>query len=163
MVRKIQEKDKVCQSDIVNYEDISIMDIIEETLLDRGCQIVSSDMTVSKKELEDTALYLYSLKSNSTNKLYVGIVIDKQCVINDLASDKTSKRVKVPVEIYNKVKQINDSYKKHKTCSDVQISDTAYKKLIAEDILWLEENTKHCCEKDHIITVLKQSIDLLYK
>lgn len=183
MKRKINDKDRSCESMLKYYEDMSVVDIIEETLLARGCGIVSSDMTVSKAELEKTALYLYGLKASATNKLYVGLVIDRCCLQNDLASDKSDKRVRVPEVIYNKCKKINDSFKSKaketvideslkdlKTTDDIikaieskMMDQSSYQKLIDGDIEWLMKNTEHSVERDHIIDVLKSSVKLYYK
>lgn len=43
------------------------------------------------------------------------------------------------------------------------ISKEAYEKLINEDIEWLVNNTEQTLERDHIVSVLKQSIKLLYE
>lgn len=45
----------------------------------------------------------------------------------------------------------------------IKINKESYEKLIQEDIVWLIHNTEQSSEQDHIITVLTQSVDLLYK
>lgn len=44
--------------------------------------------------------------------------------------------------------------------SEVHLTRKAYTKLIDEDIEWLEQNTPPCLERDHIIFVLKESINM---
>lgn len=45
----------------------------------------------------------------------------------------------------------------------IKINKESYEKLIQEDIVWLIHNTEQSSEQDHIIAVLTQSVDLLYK
>lgn len=45
----------------------------------------------------------------------------------------------------------------------IKINKESYEKLIQEDIVWLIANTEQSLEQDHIISVLTQSVDLLYK
>lgn len=65
-----------------------------------------------KKYLEETALYLYGLKVNATNKLYVSYSLDIYWRRNDLLLTGVGEYVVVPEDIYNECKKINDSYKK---------------------------------------------------
>ena len=43
-----------------------------------------------------------------------------------------------------------------------KLNKSAYQKLIYEDIDWLKKNTPHTLERDHIIQVLRDSIDRYY-
>lgn len=43
------------------------------------------------------------------------------------------------------------------------INKKCYKKIIQEDIDWLEENTNDCLDRRHIIFVLKDSVEYYYK
>lgn len=113
MKRKVDEKNKVGRELLECYEDIDIFDVIRETLLCKGEGVVF-DGKIPKKFLEDSALYLYGLKAGATNKLYVGMTLDKQIIRNDLADKKSDKYVKVPKDIYDEVKFINDKYRKGK-------------------------------------------------
>lgn len=38
----------------------------------------------------------------------------------------------------------------------VSLSDSAYCELIQKDIDWLLENTEHCLERTHIISILRE-------
>lgn len=114
MNRRIEPKNRVEKEVIETYESIDLFAVIKETLLCRGERVVSGDLYISKSLLEDSALYLYDLKANSTNKLYVGMIIDKLCLRNDLCHEKSDKLVKVPIEIYEEVKTINDKYRNRK-------------------------------------------------
>ena len=110
--RRIDSNNRVEKELLKTYESIDIFAVIKETLLCKGEKVVSKDFFIPKKLLEDSALYLYELKANSTNKLYIGMTIDKLCLRNDLCHEKSDKLVKVPKEIYDEVKSINDKYRK---------------------------------------------------
>lgn len=109
MNKKVNTKDFVEKDLIKTYEEIDGLTVIEELLLFKGCEIAGATKIVHKKYLDDMALIVYNLKVNPTNRLYVGMQLDKFYLRNDLVCD--SGRVKVPVEIYNRVKTLNDSYK----------------------------------------------------
>lgn len=111
MDKRIGNKDRVSKETIQVYQQINIYDVIKETLLCKGVEICTDDRLVAKKYLEDSALYLYELKANSTNRLHVGLTIDRLCQQNGLCSEKSDKWVKVPEDIYDEVKAINDRYK----------------------------------------------------
>lgn len=113
MKRKVDDRNKVSKELLECYEDIDIFDVIRETLLCKGEGVVF-DGKIHKKLLEDFALYLYGLKAGTTNKLYVGMTLDKQIIRNDLADQKSDKYVKVPKEIYDEVKSINDKFRRRK-------------------------------------------------
>ena len=112
MSKKIEDKNKVDKKTISTYEEIDIFDVIKETLLCKGEQVCSNDGFIQKKLLEDSALYLYDLKCNATNKLFVGLTIDRLCLRNGLCHERKDALVKVPCHIYNEVKSINDQYRK---------------------------------------------------
>lgn len=112
MDKKIENKDRVNKDTIQVYQQIDIMDVIRETLLCKGVEVCTNERLVAKKYLEDSALYLYELKANSTNRLHVGMTIDRLCQINGLCVEKSNKWVEVPKNIYDEVKTINDSYKR---------------------------------------------------
>lgn len=117
MEKKIENKDRVSKETIQVYQQINIYDVIRETLLCKGVEICTSDRLLAKKYLEDSALYLYELKANSTNRLHVGMSIDRLCQMSGLCTEKGNKWVKVPKSIYDEVKEINDSYKR---CQDIE-------------------------------------------
>ena len=110
-MRRIDDKNRVDSLTLETYENINLFDVIRETLLCKGVGAVSSNGYISKKLLEDSALYLYDLKANATNRLFVGLTIDRLCQMNGLAHEKSDKCVKVPVDIYNEVSAINNRYK----------------------------------------------------
>lgn len=109
MERKIDKVNFVEPALIKTYQEINGFDVIEELLLFKGVEIAGSARAVHKKYLDDAALILYGLKVNATNLLYVGMQLDKFYQRNGLVCD--SGRVKVPKDIYDKVKALNDSYK----------------------------------------------------
>jgi hypothetical protein len=46
--------------------------------------------------------------------------------------------------------------------SEVHLTREAYEELINQDIEWLIKNTDQSLERDHIISVLKDSVDIYY-
>lgn len=114
-MKEIENKNKVDINTIKKYDEINGHDVIRETLLYKGCEICSEKSSVrylQKKHLEETALYLYGLKVNATNKLYVGYALDIYWRRNDLLPIDKSGYIVVPEDIYNECKKINDSYRK---------------------------------------------------
>lgn len=111
-MRRIDDKNRVDASTLEAYENINLLDVIRETLLCKGVGVVNSDRYIYKKLLEDSALYLYDLKANATNRLFVGLTIDRLCQVHGLAHEKSDKLVMVPVDIYNEVNEINNCYKR---------------------------------------------------
>lgn len=43
-----------------------------------------------------------------------------------------------------------------------KLNKCAYTELIEQNIAWLDRNASRCLEKEHIIAVLRRSIDLEY-
>lgn len=109
MEKIVNTKDFVPADIIKTYQQINGHDVIEELLLFKGVEVAGAARVVHKKYLEETALVLYGLKVNATNKLYVGLHLDKYYRRAGLVCD--SGRIKVPSDIYDKVKKLNDSYK----------------------------------------------------
>jgi hypothetical protein len=91
------------------YEEIDGLKVIEELLLYKGIEVAGANKTVSAKLLDEMALVTYGLKVNSTNKLYVGMNLDKFYKRAGLTCD--SGKIKVPTDIYNRVKELNDKFK----------------------------------------------------
>ena len=115
MENKINLIDFVGQDLIKNYQQIDGFVVIKELLLHKGVGIVNTSKTVSLKDLEYMALVVYGLKSNKTNCLYVGLHLDKFYLRNDLIALQNG-RIKVPLDIFDEVKRINDKYRlKHET------------------------------------------------
>lgn len=46
--------------------------------------------------------------------------------------------------------------------SEIHLTREAYEELINQDIEWLVKNTDQSLERDHIIEVLKDSVDIYY-
>lgn len=105
---KIKSTSRVDAETIEAYSEIDGLVVIEELLLYKGCDIVIGG-AVWLKDLDDMALVCYNLKVNATNRLYVGMRLDKFYHRNSLKM--TNGRVRVPQEIYDRVKELNDSYK----------------------------------------------------
>ncbi len=87
--------------------------VIEEFLLTKGEQIVSKEMKIPFKPLIDFGIIVYQMKANATNKLAMKFDLEKffmrKC--SGEISGTETKYVKVPQEIYDKVKGINDQYR----------------------------------------------------
>lgn len=114
-MKAIENKNRVDIKTIEKYDEINGHDVVRETLLFKGCEICSEKASVrylQKKYLEETALYLYGLKVNATNRLYVSYVLDRYWRRNDLLPFDVKGYVIVPEDIYDECKKINDSYKK---------------------------------------------------
>jgi hypothetical protein len=110
MMQKLTNpQDFVDKETIKAYEEIDGFKVIEELLLNKGVEIAGSTKTVCMKHLERMALITYNFKLNATNKLYVGMKLDKFYLRNCLTT--TSGKIKVPNDIYDRVKKLNDSYK----------------------------------------------------
>jgi hypothetical protein len=94
--------------------------VVEEFLLTKGEQIVNSEMHIPFKPLVDFALILYSKKANATNRLAMKFDLERffmrRCAGELRGVD--FKEVKVPTEIFQKVKSINDQYRNGKTIED---------------------------------------------
>lgn len=45
----------------------------------------------------------------------------------------------------------------------IEISKTCYEKVIKEDIEWLKKNTPNCLDREHIIEVLNDSTNWIFK
>lgn len=100
----------VSQEQIRAYEEIDGLKVIEELLLFKGVEIATNGKCVSGKALDDMALVAYGLKVNSTNRLYVGMHLDKFYRRAGLVL--SGGKIRVPADIYDRVKEINDKYKK---------------------------------------------------
>lgn len=108
-MKPVNKNDLVDSETIKLYSEIDGLKVIEEALLFKGEQIAGEKMCVSDKLLIDTALVTYGLKSNATNKLYVGLHLDR--IYRRLGLSIGTGKVKVPKPIYDRVKELNDSYR----------------------------------------------------
>lgn len=108
-MKSVLVSDKITTKELKLYDDINGLDVIEECLLFKGIEVAGASKIINIKHLESAAHILYGLKVNATNKLYVGFYLDRFYHRAGLLCD--SGRVKVPIDIYNKVKDINDKYK----------------------------------------------------
>jgi hypothetical protein len=91
--------------------------VIEEFLLTKGEQVVSSDMQIPFKPLIDFALITYGMKANATNRLAMRFDLEKffmrKCAGELRGTDYNT--VKVPQTIFDRVKNINDQYRTHES------------------------------------------------
>lgn len=115
-MKPINKKDFVEDEYLKTYEQIDGLKVIEDLLLFKGVEIAGANKIVHLKYLDDMALVSYNLKVNATNRLYVGLHLDKFYRRAGLTCD--SGRIKVPIDIYNRVKELNDSYKTKSNQSD---------------------------------------------
>jgi hypothetical protein len=88
--------------------------VIEEFLLTKGEDIVSKKMEIPFKPLIDFGLICYSKKANATNRLAMKFDLEKFFMRNGCGLIKgwETTSVKVPQEIFDRVKLVNDQYRK---------------------------------------------------
>ena len=108
-MKTIDHKEFVDTRTLKTYDEIDGLKVIEELLLTKGEAIAGATRCVLLKHLEEMALVVYNLKSSATNKLYVGMRLDKFYLRNGMVT--SSGKIKVPADIYDRVKEINDSYR----------------------------------------------------
>lgn len=108
-MKLIEDKNKVSSELIKIYEEIDGLLVIEELLLHKG-ENFAKDLRLQRKHIDQMALIVYGLKSNETNKLYVGYSLDRFFRNKDLVTPNGM--IKVPVDIYDKVEKINNQYRK---------------------------------------------------
>jgi hypothetical protein len=99
--------------DSTKKEEIDGYKVIEEFLLTKGEQVVSQEMKIPFKPLIDFGLIIYGKKANATNKLAMKFDLERffmrKCS-SELSGVET-RSVKVPKEIYERVKAMNDQYR----------------------------------------------------
>jgi len=87
--------------------------VIEEYLLTKGEQVVSNDLKIQFKPLIDFGIIVYGMKANATNKLIMKFDLERffmrKCS-GEISGGET-KFVKVPAEIYERVKKVNDEFR----------------------------------------------------
>ena len=105
----ISDKNRANKETIQVYEEIDGLEVMKEVLLHKGEDIVIGSMRMDKKLLDNMALIVYGLKSNPTNKLYIGFALDRYFKRLDMVTPNGT--IKVPVKIYEEVKAINDKYR----------------------------------------------------
>lgn len=109
-MKTVESKERVNTETLQLYDNIDGLKVIEEALLFHGCEIVHNKH-VNIKYLERVALVTYGLKSSGTNKLYVGLYLDRFFKRNGLSNGHGAKNIRVPDDVYDRVKALNDSYK----------------------------------------------------
>lgn len=109
-MKTIESKKFVDKDTIRLYEQIDGLEVIEQYLLFKGTDHLRGHPFVTKKALDEMAHIHYGLKVNATNKLYVGMYLDKFYKRADLVS--SNGKIKVPIEIFIKVDEIHKPYKK---------------------------------------------------
>lgn len=87
--------------------------VIEEFLLTKGECVVSKSMTIPFKPLVDFGIIVYGLKANATNRLAMKFDLERFFMRNNASelSGTETRSIKVPREIYDRVKSINDQYR----------------------------------------------------
>lgn len=107
---KITEKSFFATDKIDLIKNINGLEIIEQYLLFKGEDSVGEIKVILFKNLEDMALVHLGLIVNATNRLYVGTYLKRFYNHNGLVM--LSGKIKIPIEIFEKVKTINDRYRK---------------------------------------------------
>lgn len=94
-------------------EEIDGFKVIEEYLLTKGEQIVDAKMRIPFKPLIDFGLIMYNKKANATNRLAMKFDLEKFFMRKGagLLSGVETKSVKVPDELYRRVRAVNDQYR----------------------------------------------------
>ena len=113
-MKMIEKKDTVDAETYKTYESIDGLKLIEEYLLFKGTDNFRTSMKIPLSELEKMAYLEYRLKVNATNKLYVGMFLDRFYIRNGLYSEKKGNgnaSITIPKEIFNKVDEIHKKYK----------------------------------------------------
>ena len=105
---EIKNKNFVNPDTIKTYSEIDGLRVIEECLLFKGTDYVRVRMSIPIKHLEDTALVVYGLSVTATNKLYVGMHLDKFYKRNGMVA--TAGNIKIPVDIFKRVDELHKSY-----------------------------------------------------
>lgn len=94
-------------------EEIDGFKVIEEFLLTKGEHIVSQEMKIPFKPLIDFGIILYGMKANATNKLAMKFDLERffmrKCA--GYLSGTETKYVRVPQDIFDRVKKVNDQYR----------------------------------------------------
>jgi hypothetical protein len=88
--------------------------VIEEFLLTKGVGVVNSELMIQFKPLVDFALIVYTKKMNATNRAAMKFDLERffmrRCA-SEIVGVET-KYVKVPMKIFERVKEVNDQYRK---------------------------------------------------
>lgn len=89
--------------------------VIEEYLLTKGEGVVSGDMKILFRPLIDFGIIVYNLKINATNRMAMKFDLEKffmrKCSAEISGAD--IRYVKVPKDIYDRVKKVNDGYRQN--------------------------------------------------
>lgn len=109
-MKTVSHQNLVDKETLKRYDDIDGLKVIEEYLLYKGTDDVGNRLFINIKLLEEMALIVYGLKSNSTNKLYVGWYLDKFYKRNNLFG-KDRRLIKIPEDIFEKVDKIHAQYR----------------------------------------------------
>jgi hypothetical protein len=106
---KVEQRNFVDAQTLHTYNDIDVLKVIEEALLFKGTDAFRETRVIRLTELEDVCLVTYNLKVNQTNKLYVGMHLDKQIHRKDLLKSKGV--VKIPKEIFDRVEAVHAKFR----------------------------------------------------
>lgn len=87
--------------------------VIEQFLLTKGEQIVNQEMKIPFHPLIEFGIICYGQKANATNKLAMKFDLERYFMRNGsgIISGVETKFVKVPKEIFDRVKSLNDKYR----------------------------------------------------
>jgi hypothetical protein len=101
------------ETEVKKKQEIDGYKVIEEFLLTKGETIVSQDMRIPFKPLIDFGIIIYGMKANATNKLAMKFDLERffmrKCA-GELSGSET-RYVKVPQDIFDRVKVVNDQYR----------------------------------------------------
>jgi hypothetical protein len=117
----IKDANRVEPETLRTYEEMDGLKVIEELLLFKGeeiCMRHKGQLMVSMDDLEKMAHITYGLKVNASNKLYVAMHLFRYYKRADLIPDDSTVRLRkyiiVPNDIFDRVKELNDQFRKKK-------------------------------------------------
>lgn len=109
MEKVINKKDFVSSEVIKTYQEIDWFLVMKELLMCKGDDFLYKETEINKKQIEEMCIFVYGLKSNSTNKLYVGVSLDK-FFRNDNSATR-SNYVKIPQYLIDEVNEMNKQFR----------------------------------------------------
>lgn len=102
-------------------DNVDGLHVIEQFLLTKGEQMVNKDMKVPFKPLIDFGLVCYNKKVSTTTRAAMKFDLERffmrRC-LGELTQSWETKYVKVPQDLYDKVKAINDQYRNGQDIED---------------------------------------------
>lgn len=109
-ITMIKENMFFTEPTIKDYRDMKLDDVLREFLLYKGTWDEDGEPTnkkVTPKALCDSALYVYGLKSNPTNKRAVIYYCEREARARQIMDGDT---IKIPTDLWEKCDKYNKTY-----------------------------------------------------